>query len=101
MRFRYVNRKTGEPSSTSLFKRLLALYVPWLFVTFAQLITDYAFLNENAMLEPYKVWISVGIFGLHGLILLVLFVHVMLVLFSRGKRAFYCDDVSNTRASRK
>ncbi|MFE6074769.1 VanZ family protein [Paenibacillus sp. NPDC057886] len=101
MRFRYVNRETGEPSSTSLFKRLLALYAPWILVTVAQFITDYAFLNENAMLEPYKVWISVGIFGLHMLILLVLFVHVMLVLFSRGKRAFYCDDVSKTRASRK
>lgn len=101
MRFRYVNRETGEPSSASLFKRLLALYAPWILVTVAQFITDYAFLNENVMLEPYKVWISVGIFGLHMLILLVLFVHVMLVLFSRGKRAFYCDDVSKTRASRK
>lgn len=101
MRFRYVHRETGEPSSASLFKRLLALYAPWILVTVAQIITDYAFLNENVMLEPYKVWISVGIFGLHMLILLVLFVHVMLVLFSRGKRAFYCDDVSKTRASRK
>ncbi|OAX45882.1 VanZ family protein [Paenibacillus sp. AD87] len=101
MRFRYVHRDTGEPSSASLFKRLLALYAPWILVTVAQFITDYAFLNENVMLEPYKVWISVGIFGLHMLILLVLFVHVMLVLFSRGKRAFYCDDVSKTRASRK
>ncbi|SDK99789.1 VanZ family protein [Paenibacillus marchantiae] len=101
MRFRYVHRDTGEPSSASLFKRLLALYAPWILVTVAQIITDYAFLNENVMLEPYKVWISVGIFGLHMLILLVLFVHVMLVLFSRGKRAFYCDDVSKTRASRK
>ncbi|SEB20519.1 VanZ family protein [Paenibacillus sp. 276b] len=101
MRFRYVNRETGEPSSASLFKRLLALYAPWILVTVAQFITDYAFLNENVMLEPYKVWISVGIFGLHMLILSVLFVHVMLVLFSRGKRAFYCDDVSKTRASRK
>jgi glycopeptide antibiotics resistance protein len=101
MRFRYVNRETGEPSSASLFKRLLALYAPWILVTVAQFITDYAFLNENAILEPYKVWISVGIFGLHMLILLVLFVHVMLVLFSRGKRSFYCDDVSKTRASRK
>lgn len=101
MRFRYVHRETGEPSSASLFKRLLALYAPWILVTVAQFITDYAFLNENVMLEPYKVWISVGIFGLHMLILLVLFVHVMLVLFSRGKRAFYCDDVSKTRASRK
>ncbi|SEK41233.1 VanZ family protein [Paenibacillus sp. OK003] len=101
MRFRYVHRENGEPSSASLFKRLLALYAPWILVTVAQIITDYAFLNENVMLEPYKVWISVGIFGLHMLILLVLFVHVMLVLFSRGKRAFYCDDVSKTRASRK
>ncbi|MCZ1264832.1 VanZ family protein [Paenibacillus tundrae] len=101
MRFRYVHRENGEPSSASLFKRLLALYAPWILVTVAQIITDYAFLNENVMLEPYKVWISVGIFGLHMLILLVLFVHVMLVLFSRGKRALYCDDVSKTRASRK
>ncbi|NEU61000.1 VanZ family protein [Paenibacillus sp. ALJ109b] len=101
MRFRYIDQRTGEPSSTSLFKRLLALYVPWLFVTIAQIINEYALLNKNAMLEPYKIWLSVGIVGLHVLILLVLFVHVMLVLFSRGKRAFYCDDVSKTRTSRK
>ncbi|WP_405154465.1 VanZ family protein [Paenibacillus sp. FSL K6-0108] len=101
MRFRYVNRATGEPSSASLFKRLLALYVPWLFVTIARIINDYALLNKNAMLEPYKIWLSIGIVGLHVLILLVLFVHVILVLFSRGNRAFYCDDVSKTQASRK
>lgn len=101
MRFRYVNRETGEPSSASLFKRLLALYAPWLFVTIARIINDYALLNKNAMLETYKIWLSIGMVGLHVLILLVLFVHVMLVLFSRGKRAFYCDDVSKTRASRK
>ncbi|SEO49600.1 MULTISPECIES: VanZ family protein [unclassified Paenibacillus] len=101
MRFRYVDQRTGEPSSSSLFKRLLALYVPWLFVTIAQIINEYALLNKNAMLEPYKIWLSVGIVGLHVLILLVLFAHVILVLFSRGKRAFYCDDVSKTRASRK
>lgn len=101
MRFRYIDQRTGEPSSTSLFKRLLALYVPWLFVTIAQIINEYALLNKNAMLEPYKIWLSVGIVGLHVLILLVLFVHVMLVLFSRGKRAFYCDDVSKTGTSRK
>ncbi|MFC9710687.1 VanZ family protein [Paenibacillus sp. NPDC056933] len=101
MRFRYVDQRTGEPSSTSLFKRLLALYAPWLFVTIAQMINEYAFLNENAMLQPYKIWLSVGIVGLHVLVLLVLFIHVMVVLFSRGKRAFYCDVVSNTKASRK
>lgn len=101
MRFRYVRRQTGEPSSRSLFKRLLAIYVPWFIFTLIGLVNEYAFINNNAMLETYKIWISVGFLGLQIIFLTVLFVHVMLVLFSRGKRAFYCDDVSHTRPSRK
>lgn len=53
------------------------------------------------MLQPYQMWISLGTFGIYMLVHAVLFVHVLIVLISRGKRSFYFDEVSRTRASRK
>ncbi|MEO2207917.1 VanZ family protein [Paenibacillus pabuli] len=101
MRFGYVHRQTGKPSMPSLFKRWLALYVPWLMFTMIRLVNDYAFVNNDSVLEPYKVWVSIGMIGLYMLMFGALFIHVILVLFSRGSRSFYCDHVSNIRASRK
>ncbi|MGG4403711.1 VanZ family protein [Paenibacillus amylolyticus] len=102
LRFRYVDRQTGTPTSESLFKRFAALYVPWLLVTIIRLVNDYAFSgHQDVMLQPYQMWISLGTFGIYMLVYAVLFVHVLIVLFSRGKRSFYFDEVSRTRASRK
>lgn len=102
LRFRYVDRQTGTATSESLFKRFIALYVPWLLFTIIRLVNDYAFSGHpDVILEPYRAWISVGMFGLSMLISFILFVHILIVLFSRGKRSFYFDEVSRTRASRK
>lgn len=102
LRFRYVNRQSGSPTMESLFKRLLALYTPWFVITIIRWVNDYAFTsNEDVMLRPYQIWLSLGTVGVYMLVYAVLFVHVLIVLFSRGKRSFYFDEVSNTQASRK
>ncbi|MGN7414725.1 VanZ family protein [Paenibacillus sp. SAF-068] len=102
LRFRYVNRQSGSPTIESLFKRLLALYTPWFVITIIRWVNDYAFTsNENVMLRPYQILLSLGTVGVYILVYAVLLVHVLIVLFSRGKRSFYFDEVSRTRASRK
>ncbi|PQP84251.1 VanZ family protein [Paenibacillus sp. PCH8] len=102
LRFRYVDRQTGSPTTESMFKRFIALYVPWLLLTIIELVNDYAFSNnQDAILQPYLVWLSVGMFILSMLIYAILFIHVLIVLFSGGRRSFYFDEVSHTHTSRK
>lgn len=62
---------------------------------------EYAVIQNAYIPETYQVWISVGIYGLYMLACIVLAFHLILVLFSRGKRNFYFDEVSGTKPSRK
>ncbi|MEY8739236.1 VanZ family protein [Bacillales bacterium AN1005] len=102
LRFRYVNQQTGEPTYSSIFKRFIALYVPWLSFTIIRLVNDYAFQNtRDGLLQPYLIWLSVGMIMLYMVVYVILIIHVLMVLFSGGKRSFYFDEVSHTRASRK
>nr|WP_154959534.1 VanZ family protein [Paenibacillus xylanexedens] len=102
LRFRYVDRQTGTPTLSTLLKRLIAIYAPWLLLTVIQLVSKYAYPNyQEDVIQPYLVWISLGISIVYFLVYIILFIHVLLVIFSGGKRSFYFDEVSRTRASRK
>lgn len=102
LRFRYVDRQTGTPTLSTLLKRLIAIYAPWLLLTVIQLVSKYAYPNyRDNVIQPYLVWISLGISMVYFLVYIILFIHVLVVIFSGGKRSFYFDEVSRTRASRK
>lgn len=102
LRFRYVDRQTGIPTLQALLKRFIAIYAPWLLLTFIQLASKYAYPNyQDDVLHSYLIWIFLGINMLHFLVYIVLFIHVVVVIFSGGKRSFYFDEVSRIRASRK
>ncbi|MCM3134304.1 VanZ family protein [Paenibacillus polysaccharolyticus] len=102
LRFRYVDRQTGTPTLSTLLKRFIAIYAPWLLVTMIQLVSKYAYPNyQEDVIQPYLVWISLGVSMVYFLVYIILFIHVLLVIFSGGKRSFYFDEVSRTRASRK
>lgn len=102
LRFRYVDRQSSTPTLRALLKRFIAIYAPWLLLTIIQLISKYAHPNYRGdVIQPYLVWISLGINTLYLLVYLILFIHMLVVLFSGGKRSFYFDEVSNIRASRK
>ncbi|MCP1137029.1 VanZ family protein [Paenibacillus polysaccharolyticus] len=102
LRFRYVDRQTGTPTLSTLLKRLIAIYAPWLLLTVIQLVSKYAYPNyRDDVIQPYLVWISLGISMVYFLVYIILFIHVLVVIFSGGKRSFYFDEVSRTRASRK
>ncbi|WP_342553425.1 VanZ family protein [Paenibacillus sp. FSL R7-0652] len=102
LRFRYVDRQSGMPKPRALFKRFIAIYAPWLLLTIIQLASKYAYPNyQNDVLDSYLIWISLGVSTLYFLVYIVLLIHVVVVLFSGGKRSFYFDEVSRIRASRK
>ncbi|MGQ8873199.1 VanZ family protein [Paenibacillus sp. TSA_86.1] len=102
LRFRYVDRQSGKPTLPSLLKRFIAIYAPWLLLTIIQLVSKYAYPNyRDDIIQPYFVWISLGISVVYFLVYIILFIHVVFVIFSGGKRSFYFDEVSRTRASRK
>ncbi|WP_145333777.1 VanZ family protein [Paenibacillus xylanexedens] len=102
LRFRYVDRQTGMPTLRALLKRFIAIYAPWFVLTVIQLVSQYASPNyQDDVLNSYLVWIFLGINFLVFLVYFVLFIHVLVVIFSGGKRSFYFDEASHTRASRK
>lgn len=102
LRFRYVDRQTGMPTLRALLKRFIAIYTPWFVLTVIQLVSQYAYPNyQDDVLNSYLVWIFLGINFLVFLVYFVLFIHVVVVIFSGGKRSFYFDEASHTRASRK
>ena len=102
LRFRYLDRQSGKPTLPALLKRFIAIYAPWLMLTVIQLVSKYAYPNyQDDVIQPYLVWISLGVSTVYFLVYIILFIHVMVVIFSGGKRSFYFDEVSHTRASRK
>jgi hypothetical protein len=102
LRFRYVNRQSGVPTLPTLLKRFIAIYAPWLLITIIQLVSNYAYPNyQDDVLNSYLVWIFLSLNLMSFLVYIILFIHVVVVIFSGGKRSFYFDEVSRTRASRK
>ncbi|WP_434748815.1 VanZ family protein [Paenibacillus amylolyticus] len=102
LRFRYVDRQTGTPMLPALLKRFIAIYAPWLLITIIQLISQYAYPNtQDDVLNSYLVWIFLSLNFAGFLVYIVLFIHLVVVIFSGGKRSFYFDEVARTRASRK
>ncbi|MFG0216283.1 VanZ family protein [Brevibacillus porteri] len=97
LRFRLVNEDSGKPSATSLFKRFLALYFTWFVMYTSNAISQIERWMESAF-YPFLVLLT---FSVIVVISLVLLIHGLLVLFSRGKRRFYFDYASGLRPSRK
>ncbi|MBR2565257.1 MAG: VanZ family protein [Paenibacillus sp.] len=102
LRFRYIDRQSGTPSLPALLKRFIAIYTPWVLLTLIQLISKYAYPNyQDDVIQPYLIWISLGVSTMYFLVYITLLIHVLVVLFSGGKRSFYFDEAARIRASRK
>ncbi|WP_223260469.1 RDD family protein [Paenibacillus ihbetae] len=94
LRFNLTTLDGGTPSWPSLLKRSFALYLPlaasWL-LSFLNGIE----LDMDSKLYPYHVWISVAAIAFLFMMWVILVMHVTVVLFKKGKRNFYFDDVAN------
>ncbi|BBH20349.1 hypothetical protein Back11_16940 [Paenibacillus baekrokdamisoli] len=100
LRFRFLDKNTGKPFARSLFKRFLSLYLPWLLFHVLSAIGGIE-IDQDSAFYPYQVWFNVGVLLFYFLFILVLFIHVILVVFSHGRRQFYFDYASGIRPSRR
>lgn len=94
LRFKLTKMDGGIPSWPSLLKRSFALYSPLAATWFTRLLNGIE-LDMNSSLYPYQVWISVVASAFLLMMWIILFIHVTVILFKKGKRSFYFDDVAN------
>jgi len=94
LRFNLTTLDGGTPPWPSFLKRSFALYLPlaasWLLRFFIVIELD-----MDSKLYPYHVWISVAAIAFLFMMWVILVMHVTVVLFKKGKRNFYFDDVAN------
>lgn len=94
LRFKLTKLDGGTPSWPSLLKRSFALYSP-LAASWSLRLLSGIELDMNSNLYPYQVWISVATLAFLFMMWVILFIHVTVILFKKGKRNFYFDNVAN------
>jgi glycopeptide antibiotics resistance protein len=94
LRFKLTTADGGTPSWPSLLKRSFALYLP-LAASWLLRFLNGIELDMDSKLYPYHVWISVAAFAFLFIMWVILFIHITVVLFKKGKRTFYFDDAAN------
>lgn len=100
MRFRYSSKISKRVTISRLAKRFIAIYVAY----FATVIIS-TMNNINVTMDsPYytaSVLLNLGSSIAALILTIVLFIHIMLVLFGKGKRRFFVDESSDLYTTRK
>ncbi|WP_102693331.1 VanZ family protein [Rummeliibacillus pycnus] len=100
MRFRYDSKVSRRTTINRLFKRFAAIYVTF-FITF---VINVLTTSQISMDSPYyhvSYFLQIGTMILYGIVTIVLFIHIMLVVFGKGKRRFYFDEASDLYTTKK
>lgn len=100
MRFRYSSKISKTVTLSRLAKRFVAIYVAY-FVTVIVSTMNNITVTMNSPYYEASVLLSLAS-SISALILtIVLFIHIMLVLFGKGKRRFFVDESSDLYTTRK
>ena len=100
LRFRYDSKISKMTTISRLFKRFAAIYATF-FVTFVVNVLNQ---SQISIASPYyhvSVFLPFGINLLYFILTIILFIHIMLVVFGKGKRRFYFDEASDLYTTRK
>ena len=100
LRFRYDGKISKMTTISRLFKRFAALYMTF-FITFVVNVLNQ---SQISMASPYyhvSAFLPFGISVLYFILTIVLFIHIMLVVFGKGKRRFYFDEASDLYTTKK
>lgn len=100
MRFRYESKFSKAETNKRLFKRFGAIYATYFITGIARILNNLAV----PMDFPYykaSVFLSLGAWVIYFILTTVLLFHILLVLFSKGKRRFYFDEASDLYTTRK
>lgn len=100
LRFNYQSI-TGSPATWRHFiKRFIAIYSVLFIMAIGRYITAID-IDMYSPYYPYEVLIQVGFLIIILLMWFILMIHIIYVLFKKGKRAYYFDHASKVQASRR
>lgn len=100
MRFRYDSKLSKKTTVSRLIKRFAAFYMAYFMLAVVGVLNNV----EVTMASPYykaSVFLAVGSSILTAILMVVLFIHIMLVVFGRGKRRFFFDESADLYTTRK
>ncbi|MBK3495909.1 VanZ family protein [Viridibacillus sp. YIM B01967] len=100
MRFRYDSKISDSDTRKRMFKRFVAIYLTY-FTFFVLSVFGDMNLQIGSPYYELKVFLALGTGLLNILLIVVLFFHVLLVAFGKGKRRFYFDEASDLHTTRK
>lgn len=100
MRFRYSSKLNKNITRSRLAKRFVAIYVAY-FITVIVSTMNNITVTMNSVYYKASVLLSLASSIAALILTIVLFIHIMLVLFGKGKRRFFVDESSDLYTTRK
>ncbi|WP_042150047.1 VanZ family protein [Paucisalibacillus sp. EB02] len=100
MRFKLIKLDRKSPMWQSLLKRSIAIYFPWV-ATWSLKFFNSIDLDMNSNFYLYHALITVAVLVFVVILWAVLFIHVVYILFKKGKRTFYFDYLADLIPRRK
>lgn len=100
MRFRYSSKLSKKTTISRLIKRFVAIYVAY-FLTVIAGTLDNIHVTMNSPYYEASVFLALGSTIIFFILTIVLFIHIMLVIFGKGKRRFFFDEAANLFTTRK
>lgn len=100
LKIRLVDEATHQYSKVGMIRRFAAIYMSYLLFYAVRILTNIE-LNMDSPFYVYQVWLAVGTFVLVLIASLVLMIHVIRVLLSKGKRRLFFDTVGKLVPTRK
>ncbi|OAB40880.1 VanZ family protein [Paenibacillus glacialis] len=100
MRYRYDSKVSRAETNKRLFKRFGAIYAMYFTTVIANTLNNV----EVSMDSPFykaSIFLTLGAGIIFIILSMVLFIHVMLVVFGKEKRRFYFDESSDLYTTRK
>lgn len=100
LRFRYSSKLSKMTTISRLAKRFVAIYVAY-FVTVIVATMDNITVTMNSAYYEASVLLALASRIAALVLTIVLFIHIMLVLFGKGKRRFFVDESADLYTTRK
>lgn len=100
MRFRYSSKLSKKTTISRLIKRFIAIYVAY-FVGVIAGTLDNIHVTMNSPYYEASVLLALGSTIIFFILTIVIFIHIMLVIFGKGKRRFFFDEAANLFTTRK
>lgn len=100
MRFRYSSKISKRHTITRLAKRFVALYVAYFLTIIATTMNNIIVTIDSVYYEASEL-LALGANIVALILTIVLFIHIMLVVFGKGKRRYFFDESADLYTTRK